>query len=93
MSSNPYEAPQTTPPPDPLRAYRWVGNFFLVVSGLIALASVFLFLGFVLFLLAPRPGLNSTTAFLLPAFSNLGIASGLFYAGRHFRRKGRRLPE
>ena len=89
MSTNPYEAPQTTPPTDLLRVYRWVGTFFLFLSGFVAMASVIMFVGFIVVLHNPRPG-QTSNSFLFPAISNLGMATGLFFAGRYFRRKGRR---
>ena len=89
MSSNPYEAPQTTPPPDPLRAYRWVGNFFLVMSVLFGLMSVMAFIPFFMLLGAPRPR-HTSSSFFVPALGCFGIVAGLFFTGRYFRRKGRR---
>ena len=54
-AANPYEAPQTittpAPPPDPGRWCRWVGRTFQVVSGLIALAALFMLIAFLKVLL------------------------------------------
>ena len=69
-----------------------MGTFLLVLSGLIALASLLMFVAFFKVLISPRLGQESSSHGIT-ALGNFVIAAGLWFAGQWFRKRGRRPDE
>jgi hypothetical protein len=95
MTLNPYEAPQSMPPPppDPHRARRWFGTFVVVMSLFLATMFVTSLGMFLTELPSAQYAPNTRGLRISVALFGLGICAGLWFAGQYFRKTGRRPSE
>lgn len=89
---NPYEAPQSLPPPphDPHRWRRLFGTFVQGMSLLLFVSFLVNLAQFLTMLPMHRPSRTTMGGTL---FSSLAIGLGLWFAGQYFRQTGRRPEE
>lgn len=93
MLPNPYEPPQSLPPPaDTNWILRWVGLFFWALSALFVVAAIAMLTEFLPLYFSDKHTPRNTNLGQ-SALANFVVATGLGYAGQWFRKRGRRPME